>query len=63
LYFSGAPDQLHMVADPAFSRLDRLLPIGPRAKGGPAVRLLTCAKLHFLWRLLVQCSCGAHNIF
>jgi len=26
---------------PAFSRLDRLLPIGPRAKGGPALRLRT----------------------
>ena len=27
---------------PAFSRLIRLLPIGPRAKGGPALRLQTC---------------------
>ena len=26
---------------PAFSRLDRLLPIGPRAKGGSALRLQT----------------------
>jgi len=26
---------------PAFSRLDRLLPIGPRAKGGPVLRLQT----------------------
>jgi len=26
---------------PAFSRLDRLLPIEPRAKGGPALRLQT----------------------
>jgi len=52
-----------MCAGPAFSRLDRLLPIGPRAKGDPALRLVTYAKFHFLSKLLVQCSRGAHNIF
>jgi len=31
----------HSASGPAFSRLDRLLPIGPRAKGGSALRLLT----------------------
>jgi len=34
---------------PAFSRLDRLLPIGLCAKGG----LLTYTKLHFLLKLLM----------
>ena len=37
---------------PAFSRLDRLLPIGPRAEQGPALRLLTYARL-----------CGTHRFF
>jgi len=38
---------------PTLSRLDRLLPIGPRAKGGPALRLLTYANFHFLLNLLM----------
>jgi len=38
---------------PALSRLNRLLPIGPRDKGGPALRLLTYTKLHFLLKLLM----------
>jgi len=40
---------------PVFSRLDRLLPIGPRAKGGPALRLLIYANanVHFLLQLLL----------
>jgi len=42
-------------AGPAFSRLDRLLPIGPRAEEGPALRLLTYANLHFL-RLLTYAN-------
>jgi len=35
---------------PAFSRL---LPIGTRAEGGPALRTLTYASLHFLVKLFV----------
>jgi len=30
----------YLAAGPALSRLDRLLPIGPCAKGGPALHLL-----------------------
>jgi len=40
-----------MVPGPAFRRL---LPIGLRAEGGPALRLLTYANLHFLLKLLVR---------
>jgi len=39
-------------AGPAFSRLDRLLPIGIRAEGGPALRSLTYASL-----------CEIHSLF
>ena len=39
---------------PALSRLDRLLPLGPRAKGGPALCLLLAyVNLHFQSKLLV----------
>jgi len=41
-----------------FSRFDRFLLIGPRAKGSPAFCLLTTAKLNFLSKLLVH-SVGA----
>jgi len=42
------------MSGPALSRLDRLLLIGPRAKGGPAIRLpLAYANFHFLLKLLV----------
>jgi len=40
-------------AGPAFDRLDRLHPIGPRAKGGAALRLQTYANLYFQSKLLV----------
>jgi len=46
-------------AGPALSRLDLLLQIGPRAKGGPALRLLTYTNLHFLVKLLMPCRLGA----
>jgi len=39
---------------PDFSRLDRLLPIGPRAKGGPTLRLQTYA-----FNRKCLCSAGA----
>jgi len=44
---------------PTVSRLDRLLPIGPHAKGGPALRLLTYASLcetHSLFKCGVLCQ-------
>ena len=45
---------------PAFSRLDRLLPIGPRAKGGPTLHLpLAYANLHFLLNCLCSAGVGA----
>jgi len=37
-----------------FNRFDRFLLIGPRAKGGPALRQLTTANLHFQSKLLVN---------
>jgi len=40
-------------AGPALSRSDRLLPIGSRADGGPALPLLTYINLHFLLKLLM----------
>jgi len=43
---------------PVLSRFDRFLLIGPRAKGGPALRLITKTILHFLSKLLVY-SAGA----
>ena len=47
-----------MRSGPVFSRFDRFLLIGPRVKGGPALRLLTTANLHFLSKLL-DCRAGA----
>jgi len=44
----------------AFSRL---LPIGPRAEGDPALRLLAYANSHFQSKLLVQCRRGINSIF
>jgi len=38
---------------PVLSRFDRFLPIGPRAKRGPGLRLLNNANLHFLSKLHV----------
>jgi len=52
----------HQSTGPALSRLDRLLPICPGAKGGPTLRLRTYANLHFQSKLLVWCMCGP-NIF
>ena len=43
---------------PVLSRFDRFLLIGPRAKRGPALRLLSNSNLHFPSELLV-CSAGA----
>ena len=45
---------------PSFSRL---LPIGPRAKGGPALRLRTYANLHFPSKLLMLCRHGPTVFF
>ena len=42
----------------AFRRLDRLLPLGLHAEGGPVLRLLTYAKLHLLLRLRVSLGRG-----
>ena len=47
-----------LLPGPALNRFDRFLLIGPGAKGGPALRLLTNANLHFLSKLLVY-SAGA----
>jgi len=41
---------------PVLSRFDRLLLIGPWAKGGPALRLLTNANFRFISKLLVYSS-------
>jgi len=65
LYVEKTPESIFQIrrgqwAGPAFCRLP---PIGSRSKGDPALRLLSDAKLHFLSKLLVQCSRGAHNIF
>ena len=49
---------LSWLAGPAFSRLDRLLPIGPCAKGGPTLRLQT-----YTFNRKCLCSARAHNIF
>jgi len=43
---------------PVLSRFDRFLLIGPRAIGGPALRLLTNTSLHFVSKLIVY-SAGA----
>jgi len=44
----------HLQPEPSLSRLDRFLLIGPRAKGGPALRLLLAyVNLHFKSKLLV----------
>jgi len=37
----------------ALSRLEKLLPIGPRTKGIPTLRLLAYTNLHFLKKLLM----------
>jgi len=40
----------------ALSRLDRWLPIGPRAKGGPALRLVLASQTYTFNR---SCLCNA----
>jgi len=48
---------------PVLSQFDRFFLIGPRAKGGPALRLLTKAKLHFLSKLLVYSAGAGPSVF
>jgi len=45
--------KLGLYAGSALSRLDRLLPIWPRAWGGPELRLLTYANWQFPSKLFV----------
>jgi len=40
-------------SEQGLSRLEKLLPVGPRTKGGPTLRLLTYTNLHFLKKLLM----------
>jgi len=55
LFYHGKNRNIwHLQAGPAFSRLDRLLPIGPRAKGGLALRLRT-----YTFNRKCLCSAGA----
>jgi len=48
---------------PVFSRFGRFLLIGPRAKGGPTLRLLSNTNLHFPSKLLVYSAGVGPSVF
>jgi len=53
-----------LYAGPVLSRLYPFLLIGPRAKGGPALRYSTTnANLHFLSKLLVHSAGAEPSVF
>jgi len=55
--------KLYLRTGPVLSRFDRFLPIGPRAEGDPALRLLTNANLHFLLKLLLDSAGVGPSVF
>ena len=55
--------QSSLWSGPVLSRFDRFLLIGPRAEGGPALRPLTKANLHYLSKLLVYSACTELSVF